>query len=153
MEENIDNFYNDFKFANTVDEKIKLLESFISGNDISDDDLKELQLQINDVIEQNAIEEDLIISMEIEDGKYKLHTCVNEYFTYKKGVNYYIKIDDPKEFYRNTGIGETNTLIKNMIDSIKPIYYIVVDDGIGTLKRKNILSKDIEFSKYFTKFA
>ena len=153
MEKNIDNFYNDFKFANTVDEKIKLLESFISGNDISDDDLKELQLQINDVIEQNAIEEDLIISMEIEDSKYKLHTCVNEYYPYNKGVNYYIKIDDPKEFYQNTGIGETNTLIQNMIDSIKPIYYIVVDDGIGTLKRKNILPKDIEFSKHFTKFA
>ena len=131
-----------------MDEKIKLLESFISGNDISDDDLKELQLQINDVIEQNAIEEDLIISMEIEDSKYKLHTCVNEYYPYNKGVNYYIKIDDPKEFYQNI-----IRYLNNHSNSIKPIYYIVVDDGIGKLKRKNILPKDIEFSKHFTKFA
>lgn len=150
--ENIENFYEDFKFANTADEKIKLLESFISSNDISNDELKELQLQINDVIEQNAIEEDLIISMEIEDGKYKLYTCLKDLYSYKRGVNYYIKVDDPKDFYLSTGIGETNTLIKNMIDSIKPIYYVVVDDGIGTLKRKNILSKDIEFSNYFTNF-
>ena len=52
-----------------------------------------------------------------------------------------------------TGIGETNSIIQNMIDSIKPIYYIVVDDGIGTLKRKNILSKNVDFSDYFIKFV
>lgn len=151
--DNLDNFYSEFNFANTVDEKIKLLESFLSGNDISDDDLKELQLQINDVIEQNAIEEDLIISMEIEDGKYQLYTCIENIGDYKAVVNYYVKVDDPKEFYLSTGIGETNLLIQSMIDSIKPIYHIVVDDGIGTLKRKNIFSKDINFSNYFTKFA
>jgi hypothetical protein len=52
-----------------------------------------------------------------------------------------------------TGIGETNSIIQNMIDSIKPIYYIVIDEGIGTLKRKNIFPKNIDFSNYFTKFA
>jgi hypothetical protein len=146
-----DKFYSDFNFAQGVNEKRQILESF--SDDISDDDLKELQCQINDVIENSKIEEDIIISMELEDGKYQLYTCIESVSDYKSGCNYYVKVDDPKEFYLNTGIAETNTVIKSMIDSIRPIYYIVVDDGIGTLKRKNILTKDVDFSNYFTKFA
>jgi hypothetical protein len=62
-------------------------------------------------------------------------------------------VDDLKEFYLSTGIAETNSLIKDMISSIKPIYYIVTDDGIGTLKRKTIFSNSFDFKEYFTKFA
>lgn len=151
--ENFDKFYSEFEFAQTVDEKRKLLDSFSEANDISDDDIKELQSQINDVIESSKIEEDITISMEIEDGKYQLYTCIKGVDDYKSGCNYYVKIDDPKEFYLSTGIGETSSVIQSMIDSIKPIYYIVVDDGIGTLKRKNIFSKGIDFKEYFNKFA
>jgi hypothetical protein len=151
--ENFDKFYSEFEFAQTTDEKAKLIESFISNNEVSDEDIKELQMQINDVIENSKIEEDITISMEIEDGKYQIYTCIKTIDCYKSLGNYYVKIDDPKEFYLSTGISETNSLIKDMIDSIKPIYYIVTDDGIGTLKRKNIFPKDIEFSNYFTKFA
>jgi len=151
--ENFDKFYSEFEFAQTTDEKAKLIESFISNNEVSDEDIKELQMQINDVIENSKIQEDITISMEIEDGKYQLYTCIKTIDCYKSLGNYYVKIDDPKEFYLSTGISETNSLIKDMIDSIKPIYYIVTDDGIGTLKRKNIFPKDIEFSNYFTKFA
>jgi hypothetical protein len=151
--ENFDKFYSEFEFAQTTDEKAKLIESFISNNEVSDEDIKELQMQINDVIENSKIEEDITISMEIEDGKYQLYTCIKTIDCYKSLGNYYVKIDDPKEFYLSTGISETNSLIKDMIDSIKPICYIVTDDGIGTLKRKNIFPKDIEFSNYFTKFA
>jgi hypothetical protein len=146
-----DKFYSDFNFAQGVNEKRQILESF--SDDISDDDLKELQCQINDVIENSKIEEDIIISMELEDGKYQLYTCIESVSDYKSGCNYYVKVDDPKEFYLSTGIGETNAVIQNMINSIKPTYFIVVDDGIGTLKRKNILTKDVDFSNYFTKFA
>jgi hypothetical protein len=151
--ESIENFYSEFNFAQTVEEKSQLLESFISNNEISDDDLKELQMQINDVIENSKIEEDITISMEIEDGKYSLYSCVKDFNCYKSGLNYYIKMDDPREFYKNTGIGETNTIIQNMIETIKPIYWIITDDGIGTLKRKNIFPNNFDFSEYFTKFA
>jgi hypothetical protein len=151
--ENFDKFYKDFELAQTAGEKFNLLESFMNGNEISDEEIKELQMQINDIIENSKIEEDITISMEIEDEKYSLYYCINDFDCYKSGLNYYVKVDDPKEFYLSTGIGETNTLIKDMIDSIKPIYYIVVDDGVGTLKRKNIFPKDVTFSDYFTKFA
>jgi hypothetical protein len=151
--DNFDKFYSEFEFAQTKDEKTKLIESFIGNNELSDEDIKELQMQINDVIENSKIEEDITISMEIEDGKYQLYTCIKTIDCYKSLGNYYVKIDDPKEFYLSTGIAETNSLIKDMIDSIKPIYYIVTDDGIGTLKRKNIFPNDFDFTEYFTKFA
>ena len=103
--------------------------------------------------ENEANEENVKISLEIEDGKYTLFSCIKSIDSYKFGCNYYVKVDNPKDFYKMTGIGETNSIIQNMIDSIKPIYYIVVDDGIGTLKRKNILSKNVDFSDYFIKFV
>lgn len=148
-----DKFQNDFNFASTVEEKQKLLDDFSKENDIDSDDLSELKLQIKDLIELESTLEDLTISTEIEDGKYSLYSCIKDIDCYKSGSNYYIKVDNPKEFYLSTGIGETNSVIQNMINSIKPIYYIVVDDGIGTLKRKNIFPNDVDFSDYFTKFA
>ena len=143
----------EFNFAQTVEEKRIILEKLISDNQISEEDIKELQSQINDIIENEANEENVKISLEIEDGKYTLFSCIKSIDSYQSGCNYYVKVDNPKDFYKMTGIGETNKLIQNMIDSIKPIYYIVVDDGIGTLKRKNIFSTDVEFSDYFIRFV
>jgi hypothetical protein len=156
--ENIDKFYTDFNFVQTPEEKKQMLDDFAKNNVISDDDYKELLAQINDLIEGNAILEDMSINLEIEDGVYQLYTCLKSLAVvgqtfYNSGNNYYVKVDDPKEFYLSTGIGETNAVIQNMINSIKPTYFIVVDDGIGTLKRKNIFPKDVDFSNYFTKFA
>jgi hypothetical protein len=149
----IEDIYEEFNFAQTVEDKTNILEKLISDNQISDEDLKEFKAQINDIIENDAIEQDTIISLEIEEGRYNLYSCAKDIDSYKSGCNYYVKVDDPREFYKMTGIGETNSIIQDMIDSIKPIYYIVVDDGIGTLKRKNIFDKDVEFSNYFTKFV
>jgi hypothetical protein len=151
--ENFDKFYSEFENAQTVDEKSQLLNLFISNNEIADEDIKELQSQINDVIENSKLEEDITISMEIEEGKYKLYTCIKSFDSYKVCGRYYVKVDDPKDFYLSTGIGETNSIIKNMIETIKPIYYIITDDGIGTLKRKNIFPNELDFSEYFTKFV
>lgn len=150
---NFDKFYKEFEFAQTPDEKSQLLEEFTSENQISDEDLKELQMQIDDVVENSKIEEDITISMEIEDGKYQLYTCIKSIDCYKESVNYYVKVDDIRDFYLSTGIGDTSSIIQDMINSIKPIYHIVVDDGIGTLKRKNIFTKDLDFTEYFTKFV
>lgn len=148
----IENF-GEFNFAQTVEEKKVILEKLISDNQISEQDIKELESQINDIIENEANEENVKISLEIEDGKYTLFSCIKSIDSYKFGCNYYVKVDNLKDFYKMTGIGETNSIIQNMIDSIKPIYYIVVDDGIGTPKRKNILSKNVDFSDYFIKFV
>jgi hypothetical protein len=148
----IENF-GEFNFAQTVEEKKVILEKLISDNQISEQDIKELQSQINDIIENEANEENVKISLEIEDGKFTLYSCIKSIDSYKFGCNYYVKVDNPKDFYKMTGIGETNSIIQNMIDSIKPIYYLVFDGGIGTLNRNNILSKNVDFSDYFIKFV
>jgi len=150
---NIEDFYQDFNFAQTADEKRKLIEELNNEVGFSEEELKELYEQINDLVQNNAFEQDQIISLEIEEGKYQLYTCTQTIDLYSKGSNYYVSVDDVRDFYLSTGIGETNPVIQNMIDSIKPIYYVVVDDGIGTLKRKNIFPKDVEFLNYFTKFV
>jgi len=149
----IENNFGEFNFAQTVEEKKTILEELISNNQISEEDIKELQSQINDIIENEASEENVKISLEIEDGKFTLYSCIKSIDIYQSGHNYYVKVDNPKDFYKMTGIGETNSIIQNMIDSIKPIYYIVVDDGIGTLKRKNIFSNNVDFSDYFIRFV
>ena len=41
----------EFNFAQTVEEKRIILEKLISDNQISEEDIKELQSQINDIIE------------------------------------------------------------------------------------------------------
>jgi hypothetical protein len=149
----IENNFGEFNFAQTVEEKKTILEELISNNQISEEDIKELQSQINDIIENEASEENVKISLEIEDGKFTLYSCIKSIDIYQSGCNYYVKVDNPKDFYKMTGIGETNSIIQNMIDSIKPIYYIVVDDGIGTLKRKNIFSNNVDLSDYFIRFV
>ena len=104
---------SEFNFAQTVEEKRIILEKLISDNQISEEDIKELQSQINDIIENEANEENVKISLEIEDGKYTLFSCIKSIDSYQSGCNYYVKVDNPKDFYRMTGIGETNSIIQN----------------------------------------
>ena len=153
----IEYFEKEFNDCDTISEKENLLQEFIKTTNLSDPDIEELvtecRMKINDIIESSAIEEDVTIDLEIQDGGYNLYTCDESFSDYQAGSNYYIKSVDLADVYRKTGIVETNTEIQNMIDSIKPIYWIVTDDGLGTLKRKNIFPKELDFSKFFTKFA
>ena len=153
----IEYFEKEFNDCDTILEKEDLLQNFIKTANLSDPDVDDLvtecRMKINDIIETSAIEEDVTIDLEIQDGIYKLYTCEESFGDYQSGSNYYVKSVDLADVYRKTGIGETNPQIQNMIDSIKPIYWIVTDDGLGTLKRKNIFPKELDFSKFFTKFA
>jgi hypothetical protein len=153
----IEHFEKEFNDCDTILEKEDLLQNFIKTANLSDPDVEDLitecRMKINDIIETSAIEEDVTIDLEIQDGIYKLYTCEESFGDYQSGSNYYVKSVDLADVYRKTGIGETNPQIQNMIDSIKPIYWIVTDDGLGTLKRKNIFPKELDFSKFFTKFA
>lgn len=154
----IEQFELEFNDCETLSDKERFLEDFInSGVDVSDTDIRDIifecKQKINDIVDVEAIEVDSLINLEIEDGLYKLYSCIQNISEYKSGSNYYVKVIDIAEDYKKTGIGETNTIIQNMIETIKPIYWIITDDGIGTLKRKNIFPNNFDFSEYFTKFA
>jgi hypothetical protein len=148
-----DIFYREFELAGTENQKRELLESFLVDNDLNEEEITELLLQIDDMVENDLDSEDAIINIEIEEGQYSLFTCIESIDDYKSGSNYYVKIYDPREFYLGTGIGETDDRIMEMIQLIKPTYWIVTDGGIGTRKSKKIFSNELEFKKYFTKFA
>lgn len=155
---NIEKFELEFNSSDTIAEKQQIIKDFIeSGVDLDAKEVLEFVTEcknkINDILEQESIEQDILINIGIENSDYVLYSCINSIESYKKDSNYYVKVVDIADDYRKTGIGETNPLINELINSIKPIYWIVTDDGIGTLKRKNILSENIDFKKHFSKFV
>ena len=65
-----------------------------------------------------------------------------------EGYSYYVKIDDVRSKYTEA-LGGTPDAIKEYISNIKPLIWIISDDGIGTLKTKNVFLEN--FSDYFQK--
>lgn len=154
----IEKFELEFDLCDTIVEKNKILKDFIqSGIDLDSDEAKEFirecKSKIEDIIEQESIEQDFLINVAIDNGDFALYNCIEPIEQYRKDSTYYVKVVDIADDYRKTGIGETNQLINQLINSIRPIYWIVTDDGIGTLKRKNILSENVDFQKHFSKFV
>jgi hypothetical protein len=67
-------------------------------------------------------------------------------------------VDQIKKRYTEKLVGgevflkDLDTKIQDYIGGLKDLVWIVTDDGIGTLKRKNLVV-DFDFSKHFTIFA
>jgi len=146
-------FYREFELASSESEKRDILNNYLSENDLDEDEINELILQIQDFTENELDEVDALINLEIEEGLYSLFTCIKSIGDYKSGSNYYVKEYDTRDFYLETGIGDTDPRIDQMVRSIKPTYWIVTDSGIGTRKSKLVFPNDLEFKDYFTKFA
>jgi hypothetical protein len=149
----IEKFVEDFEDAQSPDAKqevlLKLLDSDVDVVEHKEL-LKEYKEQIQDIREQLNIEADAVINIEIEQGFMKLYTCTKSVGNYIEGSNYYVKIDDVKSKYTESFEGDVPAAIKDYFNSIKPIIWIVSDNGIGTLKYKRLVT-DFEFSEHFTK--
>jgi hypothetical protein len=162
----MDKFEVDINDADTVESKQKVLSDFINSDFFAlmeitpevREKLKEYRDQIKDIREQIDIESDILINMEIEDGKYKLYSCIKDVDNYKSGCDYYASVDEIKKRYTEKLVGgevflkDLDTKIQDYIGGLKDLVWIVTDDGIGTLKRKNLVV-DFDFSKHFTIFA
>jgi hypothetical protein len=75
---------------------------------------------------------------------------VNEFV---EGSNYYVMVDDVKSKYAESFERSYFYIpddIKAYVDNIKPLIWIVTDNGIGTLKYKRLIT-DFDFSEHFTK--
>jgi hypothetical protein len=153
----IEQFESDFEEALNDDSKRDILNKLLeSGLDIFDPEVKEkleeYTAKLEDYKKDLAIEVDSDLNRAIADGKYKLHTCLSDYsasdFSLVCGRRYYVKFDDVASEYRSTGIAELSEELANMINNIKPIVFVCVDDGIGTLKRRVEFNSD-DFTKYF----
>jgi hypothetical protein len=77
---------------------------------------------------------------------------------YKAGNNYYVKVDGIKKRYTETIAGgeafvkDLDLKIQEYIAGLKDLIWIVTDNGIGTFKKKNLVT-DFDFSKHFTIFV
>jgi len=155
VEYTIEQFIEDFEMAQTPDAKQALFQNLIES-DIDLVDNKELLIeyraQIQDLREQINIEEDIKINDLIDKGLMELYTCTKSVNEFVEGSNYYVQIDDVKSKYTEsfaTSYFYIPDAIKEYVDSIKPLVWIVNDRGIGTLKFRTLIN--FELSDYFTK--
>ena len=149
----IEQFIEDFEMAQTPDAKQALFQTLIES-DIDLVDNKELLIeyraQIADLREQLHIEEDIKINDLIDRGSMVLMTCIKAIDEFVEGSSYYVMIDDVKSKYTESFGDDIPQALKDYLNGIKPLVWIVNDSGIGTLKYRKLVT-DFEFSDYFTK--
>jgi hypothetical protein len=156
VEYNIEQFIEEFEEAQTPDAKQEVMSRLLDS-DIDLVDNKELLIeykaQIADLKEQISIEEDIKINDLIDKDLISLYTCTKSVNEFVEGSNYYVQIDDVKSKYVESferSYFYIPDAIKAYVDNIKPIIWIVTDNGIGSLKYK-VLVTDFDFSEHFTK--
>ena len=152
----LEEFEIEFNYAPTLCAKEELLDALLQSElDFSNQDVKdsirEYKAQLNDFKELLELETDVIINQEIENKKYVLFTCTKNTDEYVQGRDYYAYIDDVASQYRSLDVDKISKELSEYIDNIKPIVWIISDNGIGTLKRKNVFKGD--FKKYFTELV
>ena len=159
MEYTYEKFKEDFEIAQTPEGKqqaiIDLLDSDLDVREYKEE-IQEYRAQLKDLKDQMEAEEDASISAGIEDGTFELYECVEDVDRYKAGSRYYAKVDSIKERYTSALVGdgseyEVPAKIQEYFNGLKDLIWIVTDEGIGTLKKKN-LARGFEFSKHFAKF-
>jgi len=158
MEYTIEQFKEEFEDSETLQGKHDAILKAVSyhvefGGDEFPEVIKEYKQHLIDIKKDFEKEEDVICMKEIEDGKYELFTCIKSYyesqFSLEEGTRYYVKVEDSKsilgEMWSEVGTDE----IKKIINSMRPVVWIITDYGIGTLKSRNSFKED--FETYFTK--
>ena len=149
----IEQFIEDFEMAQTPDAKQALFQNLIES-DIDLVDNKELLIeyraQIADLREQLHIEEDIKINDLIDRGSMELYVCNKAVDEFVEGSSYYVMIDDVKSKYTESFGDDIPQALKDYLNGIKPLVWIVNDSGIGTLKYRKLVT-DFELSDYFTK--
>lgn len=149
----IEQFIEDFEIAQTPDAKqevlLKLLDSDIDVVD-NKEILIEYKAQIRDLYEQINIEEDIKINDLIDKDLMSLYTCTKSVNKFVEGSRYYVQIVDYKSNLVAIEGVDIPDAIKEYVDNIKPLIWIVTDNGIGSLKYK-VLVTDFDFSEHFNK--
>lgn len=159
IEYTVEKFKDEFEDAQSLQGKHDAILKAVSyhvefGGDEFPEVIKEYKQNLIDVKKDFEKEEDVICMKEIEDGKYELFTCIKS-FEIKpdkfilEGNRYYVRVEDPKTILGEMWSEVGTDAIKSVIDSMKPVIWIIVDDGIGTLKSRNSMIGDFEI--YFNK--
>jgi hypothetical protein len=154
-------FKEDFEDAQTPEAKQEALMTLLDSDiDVKEykEDIQEYRAHLQDLKDRIEVEEDASINTGIENGNFKLYTCIEDVDQYKAGNNYYVKVDGIKKRYTETIAGgeafvkDLDPKIQEYIAGLKDLIWIVTDNGIGTFKKKNLVT-DFDFSKHFTIFV
>lgn len=154
MQYTIEQFEIDFESA-TTDEKSEVILKALDNLDTSDSDVMETLSQykneLKDIHEQMVIDENTFCEKAIQDGKFEVYKCVHPVGQFEMDGSYYVMIDDVAKVYE-ASITSDNPIIKEYISTIKPLVYIIVDNGIGTPKRRSVFPKnEFNFNEHFVK--
>ena len=139
---NIEQFIEDFESAQTPDAKQEVMNKLNDYNiDIIEHKelLIEYKAQIQDFREQLDIEEDIKINDLIDNGSMVLMTCTKAVDEFVEDSSYYVMVDDVKSKYTESFGDNIPEAIKDYISSIKPLVWVVLDRGIGTLKFRKLI--------------
>jgi hypothetical protein len=156
-------FKEDFEDAETPEAKQKALMTLLDSDiDVKEykEDIQEYRAQLQDLKDQIDGVIDASINTGIENGTFTLYTCTQNIHQYTAGNNYYVSIDNIKTRYTAALIGdapesEIPNAIKEYFNGLKDLIWIVTDNGLGTLKKKELVVglnfHDFDFNKHFTK--
>ena len=156
----LDTFEQEFSEAQSEKEKQEVFNKLLDSNiDFTDPENKERMVeyraQLQDYRQELQIEDDYLINLELEmfPGKWQLYTCIKDVNVCTTGKNYYVKIDDLAKQYQDAE-GEIPEAIAEYVSKIKPLIWIVTDNGIGTLKSRDLFIEEVygKFDEHFTKY-
>ena len=155
MEYTIEQFEIDFESAPNPEAKSEVLYKALDKLNVEDPNVKEVlgqyKNELKDLREQMITDENKFCEDAIREGKFEVYECVKSLEPFEKGGSYYVMIDDVAKVYE-ASITADNPIIKEYIKKIKPLAYIIVDNGIGTPKRRSVFPKnEYDFNEYFVK--
>ena len=159
-------------FENAPDSmKLNVLSNAIDELDLSDPEvrnrLQDYKQEVKDLKYQIAYENDIKCNSDIDNGVYKLYTCVKEVprESFVVGDQYYALVEDIKEIYTKHiekmcggDFSKITPEITEYLSKLKSYASIITDDGIGTLKKSKSLPYSVivddeeiplEFNDYF----
>jgi hypothetical protein len=162
MDYTIEDFQIEMQDCNSPEEMSAVIEKLLDSNiDITDKEVKELVLeyrkQIEDYRMDLKIEMDQVCNKWIESGLCELYMCKSDIQYWKANNRYYVRIDDTKSQYLEKIKDVIDRLDSEVIDrfnSMKPLIWIISDNGIGTLKEHHVFTGQydgLNFEDYFEK--
>lgn len=151
MEYTIEQFKEDFEDAPTIEMKHELMSNALEKFDLTDPDIasviSDYKYFLIEIKKEMDKEENDICDLSIERGEYELFTCVKSNDDLQEGNSYYVKFDDVKSSLGEMWSEVATDEMKQFINSMKPTIWVIVDDGIGSLKRRIVFKEN--FDSYF----
>lgn len=161
MSYTIEDFHIEMNNTQTPEEMTGVIDKLLDSEiDVTNPDIKEMVIeyraQIEDYRKDMMIEEDKKCSDWIESGKCEIYICKKDIQWFKSGNRYHVRVDDTKSQYLENIKDVIDRLQPEVIEKLsamKPLYWIISDCGIGTLKSSHVFTtQDGEvFEDYFEK--